>query len=276
MGQSRPAAEAPRPAAAVIQELVSQLASKDARVRAEAIEALRHRVLSPHRGMIELRTIWFRPLMAGRYYQEVLDLTEYGLLTYPNDTKGVEALLSLRIRARLAAGQRAEALADAKRLFNVASMEGTADAMLLVAECLMAAYPDDPEIYQRYRQEQLAGASTRPTTRASDRPRPILAAVACEPEPYLSALQGFPGEDFASLLARGNLLLMADRPGSARAVFERLYSIAKPTELAEASECIARTMKAEDGTIGRANAWVLSIRPKSEATHGATTGRSAP
>ena len=276
MSQVRPPADAPKSATAVIHELTAQLASPDPKAQAAAVEAVRQRVLSPPRGMIELRTIWFRPLMTGGHYQEILDLAQYGLLTYPNDTKGVEALLTLRIRAQLAARQPTGALADAKRLYNVASMEATADAMLLVAECLVAAHPEEPGIYERLRDEQLAGASTRPATRPATRTRPMLADVAVDPEPYLSALHGFPGEDYTSLLARGNLLLLGDRPTSARAIFERLYSIARPTELAEASECLARTMKAEDGTIGRANAWVLSIRPKPQAAKDATRGRSSP
>jgi hypothetical protein len=59
----------------------------------------------------------------------------------------------------------------------------------------------------------------------------------------------------------GDLLLLADRPKEARAAFEKAYTLASDKDLATASESIARCMRAEDGSIGRANAWVLSICP---------------
>lgn len=45
-------------------------------------------------------------------------------------------------------------------------------------------------------------------------------------------------------------------------VSDAFSDVADRAEDAEASESIARCMRAQDGTIGRANAWVLSIRPK--------------
>jgi hypothetical protein len=44
-------------------------------------------------------------------------------------------------------------------------------------------------------------------------------------------------------------------------VFEHAYILATGADLRIATESIARCIKAEDGTIGRANAWVLPIRP---------------
>jgi hypothetical protein len=40
-----------------------------------------------------------------------------------------------------------------------------------------------------------------------------------------------------------------------------MYALAG-ADLVEASESLARCLKAEDGTIGRANAYVMSLRPK--------------
>ena len=62
-------------------------------------------------------------------------------------------------------------------------------------------------------------------------------------------------------VSAGNLLLLADRASDAQPLFERAYSVAKTNVVAQASENVARCMRAEDGTIGRANNWVLSIRP---------------
>jgi len=51
------------------------------------------------------------------------------------------------------------------------------------------------------------------------------------------------------------------QPKDAQVIFERAYALAKPEDIKGASESIARCMKAEDGTVGRANAWAASIRP---------------
>jgi hypothetical protein len=73
-------------------------------------------------------------------------------------------------------------------------------------------------------------------------------------------------EDFAKLTTTGNLLLLADQPQNARLWFEQAYRVCNERQLAAATESLARVMKAEDGTIGRANAWLLSLRPiKAEA-----------
>jgi predicted RNA polymerase sigma factor len=69
------------------------------------------------------------------------------------------------------------------------------------------------------------------------------------------------GEDFISLTARGNLLLICGRTDEARSVFERAYALAPDAQLPAATESIARCMKAQDGSIGHANAWILSLHP---------------
>ena len=43
--------------------------------------------------------------------------------------------------------------------------------------------------------------------------------------------------------------------------FERAYSVCNDDRLAPATENIARCMRAIDGSIGRSNAWILSLRP---------------
>ncbi len=59
--------------------------------------------------------------------------------------------------------------------------------------------------------------------------------------------------------SRGNLLLMASRPVEARKEFEA--GIANPTNeqyLKLCQEGVARSLKTEDGSIARANAYMLS------------------
>jgi tetratricopeptide (TPR) repeat protein len=249
---------------ATIATITEQLASKDPAVYKQALAAVRTRMRAP-RGLMEFRTYYLRALTLNKMHEDVISLTREAILIAPAETRSVELALQARIHALLALDKTQEALSDAKSLFNVASMAGTSEAILTLAECLNAAHPDDPGIFNQFRAEQVAGAATQPVTAATTQQSgPHCAAleqIKVDGQAYVEAVKRFPGEDVMGLLARGNLLLMADRIKEARAIFQRLYSLSG-ADINEASEALARVMKAEDGTIGRANSWVLSIRPK--------------
>lgn len=267
-----------RPDSVIFQEITEKLASPDAAVRKAAIDEIRQRMLTGGRGLQEMRATWIRTLTANKLHQELADLALEGILAHPYDTRGVEACLQARVKALIQLGKGPEALANAKSLFNVATMGNTSDAILAVAEAINAAAPDDVALYNKYREEQMAGAaavvqppppSTQPA-KPSTQPAPanfprvvctVLAGIKVDAKPYEDAARKITGEDAQSLMGKGNLLLLADRPKEARAVFERMYSLSG-ADLAESSEALARAMKAEDGTIARANSWVLSIRPR--------------
>jgi hypothetical protein len=271
---ARPAAGTPTGApprakgeAQIIQEILDQLDSADPAVRKTAIDAIRQRIQT--RGITEIRSVFLRRMVAAKMHKEVADLAEEAILATPWETRSVEQVLQMRIRALIALGQGEQALSEAKSLFNIASMAGTSDAILMVAECLNAARPKEIDLFNRFREEQIAGAgSLAPTTRPAAQPPAavrctVLDGIKIDAKKYDDALAKMPGEDAQSLMARGNLLLLADRAREAKPIFERMYSLSG-AEIVEASEALARQMKAEDGTIGRANAWVLSIRPKAK------------
>lgn len=249
----------PKSEAVIIAEITAQLASQDPAQHKQAVESIRSRIQT--RGLSDLRSYFLRPMMNNKQFTEVADLALEGILASPAETRSVEVVLQMRVKALLALGKTDEALAASKSLFNIASMNGTSEAILAVAECLNAAHPTDPEIFNRFREEQMAGASLPPVTQPVPVKCTVLAAIKVDSKAYDEALKKIPAEDAAGLMARGNLLLLADRVKDARAIFERLYSLAG-SDINESSEALARCIKAEDGTIGRANAWVLSIRPK--------------
>ncbi len=247
-----------------IQEILDQLASPDAAQKKAAVEAIRQRMQT--RGILELRSNFIKAMLNNKMFKETADLADEAILSAPWETRSVEQILQARIRALLALGQSELALSESKSLFNVASMAGTSEAILTTVECISAARPKDVELFNRFREEQIAGAattsaSTQPTTQPRAIRSSVLDGLKVDAKRYDEALAKFPGEDGQALLARGNLLLLADRPKDAKVIFERMYSLSS-VELIEASEALARQMKAEDGTIGRANAWVISIRPK--------------
>ena len=57
---------------------------------------------------------------------------------------------------------------------------------------------------------------------------------------------------------------MSGRIKEAHEVLMKVYQIAPPGELKYASEGIAKLIKAEDGGLGKANQFVMSIRPKEQ------------
>lgn len=251
-------------------ELLNRFASEDAEVRKGAIEHFKERIASQPARVLDLRAQAFKALQTGKHFDEAIDLAWYGTVTVPHDTRALEGFAQARVRALLAAGKADEALQAAKSLFNVSTMQGTSEAILLVAETLNAARPKDKESFNKFREEQMAGAAApageggapESVRTAKGARSTVLESIKVDPAKYEAALSKMTGEDYQSLMGRGNLLLMADRVAEAREVFERMYSLATASELVEASEALARTIRAEDGTIGRANAWVSAIKPK--------------
>jgi tetratricopeptide (TPR) repeat protein len=213
---------------------------------------------------------WLAGLMKAGRYDEVARLSLEATVTLPWNVSVVEYLQTYRVRALLKMGKPQEALAAAKGLFNVCRMKSTASVLELHVDCLKAAYPSDAAIIDRFRSEQTAGsvlpAGRDPAQITSQPPAvgsqsSVLAGIKVDGSAYEAAIQQYAGEDYGGLVSRGNLLLLADRPKEARAAFEKAYALASDKDLATATESIARCMRAEDGTIGRANAWLLSLRP---------------
>ncbi len=133
----------------------------------------------------------------------------------------------------------------------------------MVAECLSAAYPDDSEKLMRLRDEQMAGAATQPSANGP-RVSTVMREIKVDVKPYAAAIARYDAGRYmiqtnerGALMAQANLLLLADRPGEAKALMLRMREIAVEESRYIAEENVARAIKAEDGTIGRANAWLI-------------------
>jgi tetratricopeptide (TPR) repeat protein len=203
-------------------------------------------------------------LMDARRYDDAASLAARGIQLCSSDADTLEILERYRVSAYLRSGRPRQALAAAKSLFNVATMPQTAPAILLVAECLNAANPGDPGPVERFKDQQVAGAD--PATRPSGPQPSVLAAIAPDSQPADDALRLFyhggyviHANQYRELVGRGNLLLLAGRADEARQVFIRALRIADADQLYAARENVARAIKADDGAIGRANAFL--IRP---------------
>lgn len=272
-GAQMPAAPKPGPDPVIV--AIGDGLKGDASAQDQAIAEIRELLRSqPQKAVGQLRGGWqgggwLKTMMDARRYAEVAEFSQQAIIGSASDVPAVEQLLSSRIQALLAANKSAEALAVAKQLFNFSSMKGTSSAILVVSQCLNAAHPDDREVLKRFRQEQIRGAQPPATTQPGENQetaQTVLTQIALDSKPYDEAIRVLTAEDYRTLVTRGNLLLLAGRNTEAWETFERAYSLAGDKDLAPASENLARCMKAQDGAIGRANAWIASIRPKPQVS----------
>ena len=224
----------------------------------------------PATAVTYLQAYWFKPIMDAGRFDDAADLALRGELATPWNTVMVEGLQRERVQALIKAGRAQEALAAAKGLFNVSSMETTDKAVLTLAEALNAARPNDPGAVDRFKDEQVAGATTRPAEASTAHPGEVMASIHVDPAPYAAALDKYdPGHyliranEYQTMAARGNLLLLVDRGHEAREIFQEMAKTAHDNvERIAANAGIARSIKAESGCIGPADRWVLSLRER--------------
>jgi hypothetical protein len=246
-----------------VKVITAELQSADPAVITQAVSDI-NTILATNAGLIsdQLRGDWIKRLVALRRFDDVSQLSLRGTIIYADRVDVIDQFQQMRTMSFLWAGKPTEALAAAKQYFDVASLQDTADSILFICRCLNSVYPDDRSVLKQYRLEQIRGAKAVAPMQPPDSSNSIMDKVQIDATPYAANIRGLTGEDYHSLFVKGNLLLLAGRTDEAWDVFERAYTEASPGDLPTASESLARCMRAQDGTIGRANAWILSIRPK--------------
>ena len=226
--------------------------------------------ISENQVPVEFYHDWVPALINNQYYQEAADLSLAGALARPQ-INFVTALMALRARALLALGDSNQALQAAKGYYNVCYMKNSTNAIQLVAQCLAQADLDDDTIAQRFINEQNIAASAATDGSTTQPATPMLKTVQIDPTLYADALKKWKARtvltgDFNDFASYANVLLVADQADQAEKIFESLYKQATTQDdLNTAIEGIARSMRAEDGNVGRANAWLLSLQ-KASAT----------
>jgi len=156
-----------------------------------------------------------------------------------------------RVRALLKLGKAMEALQDAKRLYYVSAMGDMEQVQMLVAECISAANPAQPETVEIFKREQLLGYE-KPGTLCT-----VLVSITLDAAPYDHAADSSKAASDNLKSAQGNMLLLAGKPKEAQEAFERAgKNIKSDTGRWQNTADIARAIKAQDGTVGRANEYL--------------------
>lgn len=194
-------------------------------------------------------------LMVDKQYQAAAELALACINGQPDRLDRVEWFLALRIRALLAMNRNDQALAAAKSFYNVASIHSTDRAIELLAQCLSAAYPDDPAIVKRFKLQQLGGHAPNPAER-------VLSQIIVDPAIYDGKGLVLERNRDWRRLGEGNLALLRDKPSEARAIFQRLCDSPDERVRQAARESLARAVKAESGSIRAANEILLAAEER--------------
>jgi len=249
--------------------IVAQLNSRDGENVGRAVDQIQAALAAnPQQAVDQLNNAWMAALLRAGQNQAVEEFATKGTLAVAADTWRIEQLQKHRITALLAEHKPQEALHAAKGLFNVCGMGFTKDALPILVDCLKAANPNDPSLIPKFKLQVLANAQEDPAERqrllAKYDGNSVMESILADPGPYGEAIAKRANiTDYRGLYGTGNLLLMSGRIKEAHDVFMKVYQIAPPGELKYASEGIAKLIKAEEGGLGKANQFVMSIRPKS-------------
>lgn len=247
--------------------IAGQLRSENKDEFDKAMAAIQQRFKTNGEATAEDFSLWWWPaLLESQRYEEASDLCLQAILARTWDLNLICDLQRRRVTGLLAAGRKDEALQAAKGLYNVCWLKKSTDAITFFGDVLLSTRDDGAAALKQFEAEQISGAqppsATQPAASAGTKPASLLASISVDDEPYLNRIEQLKHRrDYRSLTARGNLLLLADHPQEAMQAFRQAYLAANDRQLASATESMARAMRAEDGTTGRANAWILSLRP---------------
>jgi len=104
----------------------------------------------------------------------------------------------------------------------------------------------------------------------------MLAGVKVDSSLYDAAIQAWLGKNkrISDRVCYGDLLLAADKPADAEKLFKECYQLATtPEDLTKSTEGIAKSLRAEDGNVGRANTWLAALQQAAAATQPAATAQ---
>lgn len=228
----------------------------------EAFRAAVERVRAMVDAGVEVNGQWLTALAEKGHFTDVAALAMKGITNFPENPDGVAGLWRLRVEALMDEGNDpAAALAAAKAYYNVAPLKETEAAVRLVSRGLDAAYPDDASLLRRFKTQQVQWSTVDvlPATGSGELGENVLKTIKITDDALGKLADANKRRDFAGLMAKGNLLLLADRCAEARKAFESAELAAENPEQASAAvEGVARAIRAEAGALGPANAYIVA------------------
>jgi hypothetical protein len=256
--------------------ITEQLQSSVAADRDKALAQIHDLAKTDAKSLSQGLTSWLKPLMDNKLYSDIEQLTVQAIIARASLPEFVENAQRARVMAFMAEGNYPQALKEAKMYYNVASLSGTGDAVQLLTQ-ILAKTNGDP-FAKRFQSEQLFAAAPLPAGALNtDAPppdaaqSPIVLGLAVDAAAYAQTIsdldknQNGKGQHSYNRIARGNLLLLSDKPEDARKLFIESCRIAKGEKnIRDAVEGVARAMRARDGNVVAANAYILSLRQDAE------------
>jgi hypothetical protein len=255
--------------------LAEQLSSGQAGTCQQAIENIRQR-FADHPEAIGglLRKYWLAPMAKAGFNDDIVQMTQTAILADPGSMLTVEPMFRARVYALIALGRKDEALADARRFYNVCALEQTGLAVDSLAAAMEAKFgPDGEAKIRQFRMRQMtaAAAGDEPVPAASTtQPDAADAGVNSSDQMLLSILleekdymadAGKWRADHRHPVAYGNLLLMAGRANEAYQYFTDLLNRARTdADLAYALERQSAAMRAQDGNLARAQSRLRRLK----------------
>ena len=216
---------------------------------------------------IALRWKWGDEFLKAGRYEDLLALCKLGIFRMaPERPYHASGLQRMRALCLLGLGRKQEALSHAKLYYNTCVTSEVGEAVRLLIRCLREVHPGDEKIIEQFKAEQIAGAdlTTAPPSKEAVEKSvlgriPLPKEDAEELEHEIEKRKRLNSREFRQRVALGNFLLMAGKSDEARVVFEETFEAGPPSnELADALELAAIAIRACDGTIGRANAYIMA------------------
>ncbi|HEX4052632.1 MAG TPA: M14 family zinc carboxypeptidase [Tepidisphaeraceae bacterium] len=253
------------------------LRSGDAGNLKRAVSRLKRLVSSQPKVFAEVLPKLLQPLLDAKLYAETIAFARNAIEIRPQTPQFVAEEQRAIVESLMAQGLYDQALAAAKSYYNVATLKDTAAAIDLVADVLNKSRGGrDPTIGLRFKTEQASTGPQSPLPAAgsvdpalqADVPsstNPSLDAITVDDsayEPAIARTFTHAEESYGSLIGRGNLLLLADRPVEARQCFTSAcrFTDGETGKLRNALEGIARAVRAQSGGITEANALITAIQ----------------
>jgi hypothetical protein len=204
-----------------------------------------------------------RDVYGLKLYAEVIDLADYGIAQHPESSAEIGWLQKYKTLSLLALGRKDEGLRAARAYYNVGRYDRSTDAAQVVAGALRQAGGADAE---RLAADFLAAHARSHPVAAEDLYTPLpqnpaLQAITLDAEAYAEQIRTMLVIDDSGLIGRANLLLLDGRVDEAVVAFSEVYGNGDAKYVAAAAEGIARAMRATDGHLSRAEAWLATPWP---------------